>query len=152
MLEFENRISIDRPVDHVFSFLSDFENLPKWNFFVLEVSQLSDGPVGIGTTYHQVRNTDEQYFHIVEFEPNHRLAVKTSPDSSPQLEMRFTLKPEGTRTYLRDEWKLDTGRSALLEKLAAGRIKSAVAENLSKLKQLLEEGGVILRDGREVRL
>jgi uncharacterized membrane protein len=29
MLEFENSLSIDRPVDQVFAFLSDFENLPK---------------------------------------------------------------------------------------------------------------------------
>jgi uncharacterized membrane protein len=152
MLEFENSISIDRPADQVFSFLSDFENLPKWNYFVLEVSQLSDGPVGIGTRYHQVRKTDEQHFRIVEFEPNQRLAVKTSPESSPQLEMRFTLEPEGARTHLKDEWKLDTGRPALLEKLAAGRIRSAVAENLSKLKQLMEEGSVTLQDGRQMRL
>jgi uncharacterized membrane protein len=152
MLEFENRVSIDRPVDQVFSFLSDFENLPKWNYFVLEVNRLSDGPVGIGTRYHQVRKTDEQHFRIVEFQPNQRIAVKTLPESSPQLEMRFTLQPEGTKTHLKDEWKLDTGRSALLEKLAAGRIKSAVAENLSKLKQLLEEGSVILQDGREMHV
>jgi hypothetical protein len=60
MLEFENTIRIDRPVDEVFAFLSDFENIPKWNYYVLEVRQLSDNPVGVGTTYHQVRKTDEQ--------------------------------------------------------------------------------------------
>jgi hypothetical protein len=53
---------------------------------------------------------------------------------------------------LRDEWKLDTGRPALLETLASRRVKSAVAENLAKLKELLEEGGVVLQDGREVVL
>jgi len=29
MLEFENTIRIDRPIDEVFAFLSDFENIPK---------------------------------------------------------------------------------------------------------------------------
>ena len=37
MLEFENTVYIDRPVDEVFAFLSDFENIPKWNYYVLEV-------------------------------------------------------------------------------------------------------------------
>jgi uncharacterized membrane protein len=150
VLEFENTIRIDRPVGEVFAFLSDFENIPKWNYYVLEVRRLSEGPTGIGTTYLQVRKTDQQDFRIIEFEPDHMVAVKTLPQSSPSFERRFTLYEEGDTTRLRDQWKLDTGRPALLERLARGRVKSAVAENLAKLKELLEEGGVILQDGKQV--
>ena len=150
MLEFENTIYIDRPVNEVFAFLSDFENVPKWNYYVLEVGQLSDNPIGVGTTYHQVRKTDEQDFRIIEFEPDQMVAVKTLPQSSPGLEMRFTLYEEGNTTRIRDEWKLDTGRPAILERLALRRVKSAVAENLAKLKKLLEEGRVVLQDGTQV--
>ena len=150
MLEFENTIYIDRPVDEVFAYLSDFENIPKWNYYVLEVRQRSESPIGVGTTYHQVRKTDEQDFRIIEFEPDQMVAVKTLPQSSPGLEMRFTLYEEGNTTRIRDEWKLDTGRPAILERLAGGRVKSAVAENLAKLKELLEEGRVVLQDGTQV--
>jgi uncharacterized membrane protein len=152
VLEFENTIPIYRLIDEVFAFLSDFENIPKWNYYVLEVSQLSEGPTGIGTTYHQVRKTDEQDFRIIEFEPNHSVAVKTLPQSSPSFERRFTLYEEGDTTRIRDQWKLDTGRPALLERLARGRVKSAVAENLANLKELLEGGRVVLQDGRQVTL
>ena len=71
MLEFENTVYIDRPIGEVFSFLSDFENIPKWNYYVLEVRQRSESPIGIGTTYHQVRKTDEQVFsdHRIRAEP-----------------------------------------------------------------------------------
>ena len=82
MLEFENTIRIDRPVDEVFALLLDFENIPKWNYYVLEVRKLSGSPTGTGTTYHQVRKTDEQSFRITEFEPNNTIAVKTLPRSS----------------------------------------------------------------------
>jgi uncharacterized membrane protein len=150
MPEFENTIRIERPVEEVFAFLSDFENIPKWNYYVLEVRQLSENPIGVGTTYHQIRKTDEQDFRIIEFEPNHTVAVKTLPQSSPDLEMRFTLYEEGGTTRIRDEWKLDTGRPAILERLVRRRVKSAVAENLAKLKELLEEGRVVLQDGRQV--
>jgi hypothetical protein len=34
--------------------------------------------------------------------------------------------------------------------LARGRVKSAVFENLTKLKELLQEGRVVLQDGRQV--
>ena len=152
MLEFENTIRIDRPIEEIFAFLSDFENTPKWNYYVLEVRQLSENPIGIGTTYHQVRKTDEQDLHITEFETNRSVAVKTLPQSSPRFERRFTLYEEGNTTRIRDEWKLDTGRPVVLEKLAGGRVKSAVAENLAKLKELLEEGRVVLQDGRQVIL
>lgn len=152
MLEFENTIRIDRPIAEVFAFLSDFQNIPKWNYYILEVRKLSDAPIGIGTTYHQVRKTDEQDFRITELDQNHTVAVKTLPQSSPGLEMRLTLYDEGGTTRIRDEWKLDTGRPALLEWLGARRVKSAVAENLAKLKELLEEGQVVLQDGRRVTL
>ncbi len=150
MLKFENTIHIDRPVAEVFAFLSDFENIPKWNYFVLEVKKTSAGPIRIGTTYHQVRKTDEQDFRIIELEPDSKVAVKTMPQSSPDLEMRFTLTEEGNSTQIRDEWKLDSGLPMLLERLSAGKVKSAVAENLARLKVLLEEGQVVLQDGRRM--
>ena len=152
MLEFENTIRIDRSLAEVFAFLSDFENIPKWNYYVLEVRQLSEGPTGKGTTYHQVRKTDQQDFRIIEFEPYHTVAVKTLPQSSPSFERKFTLYEEGDRTRIRDQWKLDTGRPAVLERLARRRVKSAVSENLAKLKELLEGGRAILQDGRQVTL
>jgi uncharacterized membrane protein len=148
MIEFENTISINRPVGEVFSFLSDLENISKWNYYVLEVRKTLKGPIKIGTTYHQVRKTDQQDFRIIALEQNHTVAIKTLPQSSPSLEMRFILYDEGRSTRIRDQWKLETGQPALLERLAAGRIKSAVAENLTKLKELLEEGQVVLQDGR----
>ncbi len=148
MIEFENTIRIHRPITEVFAFLSDLENIPKWNYYVLAVTKLSNGPIGIGTRYHQVRKTDQQDIHITELEPNHKIVIKTLPQSSPSLEMRFTLSEEGNATRIRDEWRLDSGWPRPLEWLGEGRIKSAVAENLTKLKELLEVGQVILQDGR----
>jgi carbon monoxide dehydrogenase subunit G len=152
MLEFENTIRVERPIAEVFAFLADLENLPKWNYYVLEVRKLSDGPTGIGTTYHQIRKTDEQDLRIVELDPDHRVTVKTLPRSTPALEMRFTLSKEGEATRILDEWKLETGKPGLVERLGASRVKSSVAENLAKLKQLLEEGRVVLQDGRQTAL
>jgi carbon monoxide dehydrogenase subunit G len=152
VLAFENTIRIDRTVAEVFAFLSDFEHIPKWNYYVLEVRQLFDNPIGAGTTYHQVRKSDEQDFRINEFQPNHTVAVKTLPQSSPSFERKFILHEEGDTTRLKDEWKLDTARPVILERLAGGRVKSAVAENLAKLKELLEEGRVVLQDGRRISL
>lgn len=150
MLEFSNSIVIDRPLEEVFAFLAELENAPKWNYYVLQVHKLTPGPVDVGTKYHQVRKTDEQTLVIREFEPPYNLVVETTTDSRPQLEMRFNLRSERTGTRLNDHWKLDTGQPALLEKLAGGKVKAAVADNLGMLKTLLEDGAVVLQDGRQV--
>ena len=153
MIEFKHSVSIKRPINEVFAFLSDFENISKWNYYVLEVRKISEGAVGVGTTYHQVRKTDEQLFQITEFELNLKVAVKTLPESSLQFERRFTLQADGSTTHIIDEWEeLDTGKPALIEKLAAGRVRSAVVENLGKLKEFMETGSVTLQDGRKVSL
>jgi carbon monoxide dehydrogenase subunit G len=152
MIEFINTIRVDCPIAEVFTFLSDLENIPKWNYYVLEVTKLSTGPIGIDTIYHQVRRTDEQDLYITEFDQNHKIVVKTLSPSSLSLEITLTLHEEENTTRIQDGWRLDSGWPVPVEWLGAARIKSAVAENLRKLKELLEKRKVVLQDGRLVML
>jgi uncharacterized protein YndB with AHSA1/START domain len=152
MLEFSNTVLIERPLEEVFDFLAELENIPNWNYYVLRVQKITPGPVNVGTMYHQVRKTDEQTLVIRKFEPPNTLLVETTDDSEPQLKMRLSLQPQETGTKLEDYWMLDTGQPGLIEKLAGNKVKTAVAENLNKLKVLLETGEVVLQDGRMVSL
>lgn len=152
MIEFTNSIEVRQPVDKVFSFLANLENLPKWNYLVIGVKKVSKGKVGPGTRYHQVRKTDEQVLEITEFDLNQSIAVATISTSYPRLEMHLVCEASGERTKIIDHWKLDTGKPAILEKLATRNIRTAVSENLGKLKQLMETGNVILQDGRRVSI
>ena len=54
MAKFESSIVINRPVEEVFALLSNQENNPKWQAESLEVKKTSDGPIGVGTTFHSV--------------------------------------------------------------------------------------------------
>jgi uncharacterized protein YndB with AHSA1/START domain len=45
---FENTVMIGRPIEEVFAFFSDFENVPKWNYAIVETRKVSEGPVGVG--------------------------------------------------------------------------------------------------------
>ncbi len=147
MIRFKNLVTINRAIQDVFAFISNFENMPKWNYYVIKVEKITDGPIGVGTVYNQWRKTDRQQYSITEFEPNRRVTVKTLPPEHP-LEMRFTLQSVNGGTSLEDAWELETGYPFFLERLATGRIKSAAKENLNKLKELLERGEVYLQDGR----
>jgi uncharacterized protein YndB with AHSA1/START domain len=148
MIRFENTVEINRPIEEVFPFIADFENLPRWNYYVLNVRQISDGLPGAGTIYHQVRKDDTQDFEIVDFQPYHKIAVRTTAGSTPAFERVFTFEATPAGTRLIDGWELETGLNQLVERLGAGKIKAAVAENLGKLKQLLERGETRLQDGR----
>jgi uncharacterized membrane protein len=150
MITFENRIIVNGPIEQVFAFVSDFRNIPKWNYFVQRVDQTSAGEPGLGMTYHQVRKTDQQDFRITGYRPPEHVTIKTDPGSRPAFQMRFTFQSVAGGTLVTDALQLDLGVPGLLEKVAAGRIKRAVMDNLTRLKALLETGRVQLQDGRVV--
>jgi hypothetical protein len=78
------------------------------------------------------------------------LVIEAIPPSKPvfRREMNF-IGNDGTTTIV-DSWSLDLGLPGLIERFSKGRVRSAVNENLHKLKELLENGRVTLQDGKVV--
>jgi len=77
-MRFENTVTIRRPAEDVFVFLADFENVPSWNHAIQSTTKTSPGPVGVGSTYRQIRsepNEIEEGFEVTVFEPTRRLAI-----------------------------------------------------------------------------
>ena len=144
MASFENTVIIRRPVEDVFAFLADFENVPKWNYAIVETRKVSPGPVGVGTTYRQTRSvprTSEERFEVTVFEPARRLEVQGRIGPF-RAKIGYLLEVTGGGTRLTNA--VDLGSSGLLTlvaPLATSRVKRAVAVNLDTLKQFLEEGG-----------
>jgi uncharacterized protein YndB with AHSA1/START domain len=140
-MEFANTITIERSVHDVFQFLADFENVPKWNYAIVETRKTSHGQVGVGATYHQLRSVpagSEEEFEVTEFELDQRLAI--SGTLGPvEGTVTYELQPFGAGTRLTNWADLHgRGLAKLAAPLAAGRIREAVAANLAKLKELLE--------------
>jgi uncharacterized protein YndB with AHSA1/START domain len=138
---FENTVMIARPIEDVFAFLSDLENIPKWNYAIVETRKISEGPVGVGTTYHQVRSVpsrSEERLEITTYNPPRQLQIRgqLGPFAS-RLIYALDAIPEGTRVTNTVELELG-GPGRLLERVAVPRVREAVAANLRKLKELLE--------------
>ena len=106
MIDFKTDIQIERSTDDVFRFIADFENTPKWNFFVTSVKRLSTGPVGLGTKFHQVRKTDQQEYEVIAFEPPRSVEIQTTAGSEPAFRIRYQFKPISGGTHVRDDWVL----------------------------------------------
>ena len=141
MATFENTVMIARPIEDVFAFLSDLENIPKWNYAIVETRKISEGPVGVGTTYHQVRSVpsrSEERLEITTYDPPRQLEIRgqLGPFRSRLFYALDTI-PEGTRVTNTVEVEL-RGPGRLLGRVAVPRVREAVAANLRKLKELLE--------------
>jgi response regulator of citrate/malate metabolism len=58
---FENTVTIRRPIAAVFAFLADFENIPAWNYAIVETRKVSPGPVAANLgTLRQILERDNQ--------------------------------------------------------------------------------------------
>ena len=142
METFQNTMTIHRPAEEVFAFLADFENVPRWNYAIEKTRKASPGPVGVGTTYRQTRSIPrraEEGFEVTIFEPGKHLAVRGQIGPfRARISYLFEAAAGGTR--LTNDVALDPSPGALrlTARLATPRVKAAVAENLSKLKEILE--------------
>ena len=144
MQTFQNIVTIARPAGEVFAFLADPRNIPRWNYAIERTEQTSPGPVGVGATYRQTRTIprrSEENLQITAFEPPSRLTIdgQLGPFKATSS---YLLQPAAGGTRLTNDVELEP-ISALLRPvgpLIVPRIKKAVADNLSTLKQLLETG------------
>jgi Polyketide cyclase / dehydrase and lipid transport len=105
---FENVVMISRPIEDVFGFLSDFENIPKWNYAIVETHKVSEGPVGVGTIYRQVRSVpsrSEESFEVTAFDAPRYLEVRGQLGPFPsRLSYALDVLPEGPAS--RTRWSL----------------------------------------------
>jgi len=141
-MEFRNTVTIRRPVEDVFAFLADFENVPRWNHAIESTTKTSPGPVGVGSTFRQIRSEpkrSEEGFEVTVFEPTNRLAI--DGEIGPfHARAEYLLEPIEGATRLTNAVELEPSSavSKLLAPFAGSRIRTAVAENLGVLKRLLE--------------
>jgi uncharacterized protein YndB with AHSA1/START domain len=144
MQTFENTVTIQRPAEEVFAFLADFENIPRWNYAIEETKKASAGPVGLGTRYRQTRSVPGQSvegFEVTVFEPARRLVIDGQIGPF-QATISYELEAVAGATRLVNTVELDPSHTTLrlAAPLATSRIKAAVAQNLSKLRLILEAG------------
>ncbi len=103
MATIETSISIAKPVEQVFAYLTDVQNQKALNPMITEV--VTDGKMGVGSRYKIKMNVMGRPFEseneIVALEPNKTYAVKTlaAPPASP-VTNTYTLEPDGAGTKL----------------------------------------------------
>jgi uncharacterized protein YndB with AHSA1/START domain len=93
-VEITNSVVIDRPVPVVFAAWSELERIPDWYVDSIERRKTSEGPVGVGTTYHAVDKIPpgrriEGTLEITRYEPDALMAASLSDPYNATWEVTF---------------------------------------------------------------
>jgi len=112
MITVEQNVVINRPVDEVFAYVSNVENMDQWAAEIVEVKKTSDGPVGAGTTFTGVVRVPgrwmENEHEINEHDPNSRFRMRIiSGPVTGEMGMGFDSVNHGTKVSMAVE--VETG-------------------------------------------
>jgi uncharacterized protein YndB with AHSA1/START domain len=140
MLSVENSVTIARPIEDVFTFVTDTQNDPQWHKDVIEATKISEGPIGDGTTFSVVikfMGKKEGRWEVVEFEPNRREVINVTDPLSPTLTYRFEEVDGGTRFTRKIDLE-PTGFFRIMKGVMRGMMEKRNARFLTNLKDVLE--------------
>jgi len=141
--QIETQVTIRRPVDDVFAFLSDLFNSPRVRGMTLATRKVSPGPLGVGSVLDNrtvILGFETHYrFTVIGWDPPHAAAVSVSGPfvGSGRIGYELTATSDGTRALT----TLDVEPSIagiLLWPLLGPLIRRNQARNDHKLKELLE--------------
>lgn len=142
MIEFTNRITIDRGIETVFEYLADLEHVPEWNWAVTSTRKIDDGPVGVGTRYRQTRSVPRpavEELVITQLEAPHVLSLEGTLGPFP-ARVHYRLTGGSDRTAIVNTIELDPpGLARLAAPVLSRRIGDSVASNLRDLRDTLED-------------
>jgi len=145
MAKIESSIVIKRPTEEVFAVLSNSENNPKWQSGSLENMKTSDGPIGVGTTWHSVSQflgrRIEGESEVTEYEPNRKYTLKSKLPFPVEARTTFERVEGGTRINLKSEAEIG-GFFKLAESLVVSMGKRQFEGDLANLKDLMEAHAV----------
>ena len=142
MARIEESIEIKRSVDKVFAYTTDAKNWPKWQSFIPEAEQTSQGPVNVGTTFRGVSRMMGRSMKwtaiATEFESNRRWGKKIT-SGSVVIEEHITYNPVegGTIFTIVYDTKVG-GLLKLLSPVMAGSMRRETIKSLGNLKSILE--------------
>jgi carbon monoxide dehydrogenase subunit G len=137
-------VSIARSKEEVFALLAQLERMPEWVPDLVSVTQLGDGPVGVGTQYAEVvkmgDKTGEGHVSVTAFEPHRVLAYK-GRGGPVSFTCHFECHAEGDGCRLEHEYTFAMGgMMKMMAPFLGGWMKKNSTAAMDNLKRLLESG------------
>jgi carbon monoxide dehydrogenase subunit G len=137
----DSSIQINRPVEAVYAFLTQFENQKLLQPGITAVTL--HGPLAVGTRYTQQGQVMGRNFstenEIVALEPNKKLSIKTlaAPPASP-VTNTYSLEAAGGGTLVTTTMDAVMGGMPGFENMIKQQLKAALDSGNAALKKALE--------------
>ena len=143
MPSFSRTVTVNRPVDEVFDYLSDFTNTNDWDAGTVRTTRVS-GDGGVGTTYHNVskflgREVEIDYV-VQRIVPNREFALRGENGTTVAHDtMTFREVPGGTEVTYRGDFEFK------------GPLKLAAPLTVPVFNKLFDDGAKGIREAFEGR-
>ena len=145
MISYQNKVTINRPVQDVFRVAADTKRYAEW--MDVKTSRLvTDGGEHVGArgefTMSKGPIKAPVGYEITEWAPDEKYSFRTLPDSPIYWEGTFAFESAGeARTEVTGTGQLQLGGlMRLLEFVMAGEVRSGEKAELERLKRVLEAG------------
>lgn len=142
-LTLQEKITIDKPVETVFEYISTHENHEKIFSANVSSKQVTEGPMGVGTKVTNVAkfmgSTMEEKFEIIQFEKNKVIEKKSIPGSTHPTADKITFyAKENSTEIVMDVIAWPTGFFKYILPIITPMVRSILKKDLKNMKNLIE--------------
>lgn len=144
MISVEDKIVINRPIEQVFSFAANPDNFPQFQSDVVKSKVITEGPLRVGSKFEEVvrivGRSVETVCEITEYDHPRKMSFKSVSSQAINYggDILLDVVDGGTQVNLAARASL-RGLWRLAEPLFAGEARRGVADELRKLKTVLEK-------------
>ena len=135
----DNSVEIAAPPETVFEFCSNMENELRWNPMAEKAAKVSEGPIGVGTTYRaKWKRSPEMDVTCVAYDADAR--TWTNHNGGPvEVTSSFTVAPADGGSRLTSRFEVaGHGIGKVFAPLLLRQMRSQVPVNMARIKTLLE--------------
>lgn len=140
MISSQASVQIKKPVAEVWKFVgADYiQNHPRFDPRCKSTELTSKGPLAKGSTGREVRKDGVFTFEVTEFEPNKRLAFKTTSGPS-DFNAAFSVAPADGGTTLNVAFQIQfKGMMRAMAPIMGGMFRKETVKTTQRIRQLLE--------------
>jgi len=142
MLNITESITIARPPQAVFAFITDVESTPQWSSAISRIVRDGDGPLQVGDTFTEEATLLGRVIRtakVITVLEEGKLYGEEAREGLLPHAVRMTLSPSGAGTTLTFQLSGDPGRGARIFGPLLGRVlKKQVKSDLKQMKRMLE--------------
>ena len=141
-MQVERTFVVDRPIDEVFDYLSDFENTNEWDPGTIQTSR-TGGDGGLGTTYEN-RSTFmgrevELAYRTVEYDrPTFFSCQGTTRTATATDSMSFTREGDRTQIHYRADFTFHGVLTLIAPLIVKPRLSGLADETIAQITRALE--------------